>query len=44
MGFFVYAGEFIEAEDGEGDGGDQHEERHVCGYGCGTALWWFWWW
>ena len=33
LGLFVYAGEFIEAEDGEGDGRDQHEEGHVCGYG-----------
>ena len=44
MGFFVYVGEFIETEDGEGDGGDQHEEGHVRGCGFVTVLWWFCWW
>ncbi len=43
-GLFVYAGEFIETEDGKRESRDQHEKGHVCGCGCGTALWWFCWW
>ena len=40
VGLFVYAGELIEAEDGEGDGRDQHEEGHFCGGFVGGRFAW----
>ena len=42
MGGFVYVREFVEAEDGEGDGGEEYEEGHACGCGCGGSVGFLW--